>query len=129
MIRVRQVKVNIENDYINNIKIQTAIMKVLAESTSLPRLLESLEKGLDAIIELISSPLVQFAFDTVINFLTAIIELGNTLTLGLAHIVNGGPSTTNTWNNSSTTNYNYGNTYNGGFGTALSLQSSQINLL
>ena len=112
-----------------DIKIQTAIMKVLAESGALPRLLESLEKGLDAIIELISSPLVQFAFDTVINFLTAIIELGNTLTLGLAHIVNGGPSTTNTWNNSSTTNYNYGNTYNGGFGTALSLQSSQINLL
>lgn len=112
-----------------DIKIQTAIMKVLAESDALPRLLESLEKGLDAIIELISSPLVQFAFDTVINFLTAIIELGNTLTLGLAHIVNGGHSTTNTWNNSSTTNYNYGNTYNGGFGTALSLQSSQINLL
>lgn len=112
-----------------DIKIQTAIMKVLAESGALPRLLESLEKGLDAIIELISSPLVQFAFDTVINFLTAIIELGNTLTLGLAHIVNGGHSTTNTWNNSSTTNYNYGNTYNGGFGTALSLQSSQINLL
>lgn len=112
-----------------DIKIQTAIMKVLTESGQLPRLLESLEKGLDAIIELISSPLVQFAFDTVINFLTAIIELGNTLTLGLAHIVNGGPSTTNTWNNSSTTNYNYGNTYNGGFGTALSLQSSQINLL
>lgn len=112
-----------------DIKIQTAIMKVLAESGQLPRLLESLEKGLDAIIELISSPLVQFAFDTVINFLTAIIELGNTLTLGLAHIVNGGHSTTNTWNNSSTTNYNYGNTYNGGFGTALSLQSSQINLL
>ena len=112
-----------------DIKIQTAIMKVLSESGQLPRLLESLEKGLDAIIELISSPLVQFAFDTVINFLTAIIELGNTLTLGLAHIVNGGPSTTNTWNNSSTTNYNYGNTYNGGFGTALSLQSSQINLL
>ena len=112
-----------------DIKIQTAIMKVLAESESLPRLLEALEKGLDAIIELISSPLVQFAFDTVINFLTAIIELGNTLTSGLARIFGGNSSTTNTWNNSSTTNYNYGNTYSGGFGTALSLQSSQINLL
>lgn len=113
-----------------HIKVQTAIMKVLAESDALPRLLDTLSKGLELVVEIMSSPSVSFAFDTVINFLNAILEISNAFKSAGAWLLGvKGTNIANTWNNSSTTNYNYGNTYNGGFGTALSLQSSQINLL
>lgn len=113
-----------------DIKIQTAIMKVLAESDALPRLLDTMSKGLDLIVEIMSSPGVAFAFDTVINFLNAILEISNAFKSAGAWLLGAkGTNIANTWNNSSTTNYNYGNNYTGGYGAALSLQSSQINLL
>lgn len=113
-----------------DIKIQTAIMKVLAESDALPRLLDTLSKGLELVVDIMSSPGVAFAFDTVINFLNAILEISNAFKSAGAWLLGvKGTNIANTWNNSSTTNYNYGNTYSGGFSTALNLQSSQINLL
>lgn len=113
-----------------HIKVQTAIMKVLAESDSLPRLLDTLSTGLELVVDIMSSPGVAFAFDTVINFLNAILEISNVFKSAGAWLLGvKGTNIANTWNNSSTTNYNYGNTYNGGFSTALNLQSSQINLL
>ena len=60
-----------------NIKVQTAIMKVLAQSDALPRLLDTLSTGLELVIDIMSSPGVAFAFDTVINFLNAILEISN----------------------------------------------------
>lgn len=89
--------------------LQNSILKLFAESDSFKKLTGSLEKFFDATINFLESPLVQWFFDTFIEFLTAIVDFAS----WFLNIFNpgGSSSTTNNNNNSKNTYYIYGSDY------------------
>ena len=89
--------------------LQNSILKLFAESDSFKKLTGSLEKFFDATINFLESPLVQWFFDTFIEFLTAIVDFAS----WFLNIFNPGGSsnTTNNNNNSKNTYYIYGSDY------------------
>lgn len=89
--------------------LQNSILKLFAESDSFKKLTGSLEKFFDATINFLESPLVQWFFDTFIEFLTAIVDFAS----WFLNIFNpgGSSSTTNNNNNSRNTYYIYGSDY------------------
>lgn len=78
------------------IDLKTSAMKLFAESESFKKLTGSLTNFFEKVVEFLDSPIVQWFFDTFIEFLNAILEVGSSL---LDLVTFGGSSSSGTVNN------------------------------
>ena len=78
-----------------SIELRTTVMKLLAESDSLPRLIENAGEILEHIIDILDSPTAHFVFDTFINFLDSFFAVLEKITGVFSGLFGGGGNTTN----------------------------------
>lgn len=87
------------------IKLKTSLIRLVAESDVLPKLLDTLSDNLDILTDILSSPGVQAGVETILELINAILSFVNKLGKGISWLL-GGSSSNNTTNNTNTTNKN-----------------------
>lgn len=87
------------------IKLKTSLIKLVAESDVLPKLLDTLSDSMDVLTDILSSPGVQAGVETILELINAILSFVNKLGKGISWLL-GGSSSNNTTNNTNTTNKN-----------------------
>lgn len=86
------------------VRMDTLVTKIMANSRSLPKLLTKLEEFFESTMDFAESPVVAWFFDTFIEFLSTLLDVGSKLMQVLT--IGTGGSVTNNNTTSTTTNYN-----------------------
>lgn len=86
-----------------DIRREAAITKLFAESSGLENLINSFERFLDNILNILESPGAQVAMDMFIGFLTSVMDILSYMSVGLSGMLDG-KMTTSVTNNNTTNN-------------------------
>ena len=108
------------------IKFQTTLIKLFAESEELPKLLDAMNEGLDVFIDLLSSDLLRQGFEAVVSFVTTIVDLATLLGKGLSFLTgNSSVSSKSVAQTNNTSNYFYGNSSASAIDNTISYQQGR----
>ena len=85
------------------LKLDLGLNKILASSSPLPDLLDTVGHSMETITEILNSPLIQFGFDVIVGVLDAIAHIADFLLSGVNFLLGGGSTSTTTNNNQTST--------------------------